>query len=596
MTIPKKSTLSLDAHLLKRLAGYLKERWILTLSTVILMLLSNIVHVLQPYLFKIGIDNSVNNGDISFLHQVTLALIGLLVSGFILTFTFNYSIQKLGQILVKNIRLDIAKKIFCLSKNYFDRNPTGKLLTLLSNDVESIRDFIAKGVVSIIADFVIIFFTIGIMLYISVPFTMVILVVVPIFAMVTYAFKVALRKGYQGVRSSNAKMNTILAESITGIKEIFLFNHQKKTFSDFEEANQNYKKSFYKIVQSYSLYFPSITAASSLSMIGILCITHFFLKQTISIGDIFAFFIYIDMLFRPLRDLAEQFNTLQSAMSSSERIFAFFDQKEEFQERLTENDFTAPKNNFTKKLRGNIHFDNVTFGYKKNKPILKNVTFSIASGERVAIVGRTGAGKSTIISLLPRLYDIDSGQIKIDGKNIKNMDLTELRNNISIIPQNVFLFTESFRKNIELAEKKPEKIIMEAAEKSLIKDIFMERAKKLDAPVLEEGKSLSTGQKQLLAFAQTFVKDSPIVILDEATANIDSDSEKKIEKALDVLLENRTAIIIAHRFSTIKKVDRIIVMHEGQIVEEGSHKELLKIKNGLYKKLYTMQNIQLKNF
>eukprot|EP00105_Crassostrea_gigas_P007625 XP_011421938.1 PREDICTED: uncharacterized protein LOC105324536 [Crassostrea gigas] len=583
----------LDLYLLRRLWHYVGKRWMFIIFTAMFLILSNAVNVAQPYIFKIGIDKSFSTGDLAALRNTSLILIGFLVLGFFLTVGFNYSIQKLGQTLIKTIRMEISQKMFILSKSYFDKTPTGRLLTLLTNDVESIRDFIANGVVSIIADFVTVIFIVGIMLYISPIFTVMVLLTVPIFALATYAFKVSLRSGYRGVRSANSRMGTLLVESITGIKEIFLFNHRRKSLEDFDQANRDYKKSFIKIVKSYSLYFPIIEGVSALSMLGILASSHFILQNNVSIGDFFAFFIYINMLFRPLRDLAEQFNTLQSAMSGGERIFDFLDSQGKYEENLLLETKTSAQLKPLEKLSGSIEFSKVSFSYMENKPVLKNISFKIAPGERVAIVGSTGAGKSTIVSLLPRLYDIKKGQIKIGGHDIKKLDLKTLRRNISTIPQNVFLLDGTFRENIDLSKTQDEKTIMEAARKALIIEEIEKRKKRLDAQILEEGKSLSTGQKQLLSFARAFVKDCPIVILDEATASIDSASERKIEQALDTLLKNRTAIIIAHRLSTIRKVDRIIVMHHGRIVEEGPHQKLIKIKDGFYRKLYSMQSIQL---
>ena len=583
----------LDLYLLKRLWSYIGKRWMFIILTSAFLILSNAINVAYPYIFKIGIDESFSTGNLIFLRNIALILIGFLVFGFFLTVGFNYSIKKLGQTLIKTVRMEISQKIFTLSKSYFDKTPTGRLLTLLTNDVESIRDFIANGIVSIIADFITVFFIVAIMFYISPIFTAMVLVTIPIFALATYAFKVALRSGYRGVRRANSRMGTLLVESITGIKEIFLFNHRKKSLEDFDKANDDYKKSFIKIVKSYSLYFPVIEGVSALSMLGILVSSHFILQNEATIGDFFAFFIYINMLFRPLRDLAEQFNTLQSAMSGGERIFDFLDGQGKYAEKLYLKKDQQRQAKPIEKLSGSIEFSNVSFSYVKSKPVLKNVSFKIAPGERIAIVGSTGAGKSTIVSLLPRLYDIKKGQIKIGGHDIKKLDLKTLRRNISTIPQNVFLFSGTFRENIGLSQAHDEKTIMTAAKKSLIIEEIKKRKKRLDAQILEEGKSLSTGQKQLLSFARAFVKDCPIVILDEATASIDSASEKKIEQALDTLLKNRTAIIIAHRLSTIRKVDRIIVMHHGRIVEEGPHKKLIKIKNGFYRKLYSMQSIQL---
>ena len=585
-----------DTGLFLRLWKYAKKQRSAIVFSVSMLLLTNAVNVVHPYVLKVGIDEGLENSDIRILVYASIVLVIMLIVGFFVNVLLNYSIQKLGQKLIKSIRIDLTKKLLTLPKSYFDKTPTGKLLTLLTNDVESIRAFLANGVVSIFGDLITIIFIVSIMLYISPLFTGMVLVTVPAFAIATYAFKVSLRKGYRGVRRSNSVMNTLLVESITGIREILLFNHRKNSIDSFDKANKDYRQSFISIVKSYSLYFPLIEAVSSLSMIGILFASHFIFGKTATIGDIFAFFIYINMLFRPLRDLAEQFNTLQSAMSGGERIFDFFDEELDNLESL---DLSRKKQPVSSQkaelLDGAIEFQKVSFQYKKGEPVLRNISFRIEKGEKVAIVGSTGAGKSTITSLLTRLYKPNKGKILIGGQDIQKVSLEHVRKSIALIPQNVFLFTGNFFDNIQLTEDKSLETIKTAAKQALINQEIEKRKDSYDSNVLEEGKSLSTGQKQLLSFARAFLKDCPTVILDEATASIDTKTEKKIEKALGKLLQNRSAIIIAHRLSTISMADRIIVMHRGRIVEQGTQKQLLRIPDGVYRKLHSMQSIQLQS-
>lgn len=384
------------------------------------------------------------------------------------------------------------------------------------------------------------------------------------------------------MRKATADINTALAESISGAKEINLFGAVEKNKSQFEEYNQNYLSAFLKVVHSYSLYFPLIEIVANCGMLLILFYAHFTLGITVHIGEIFAFFSYINMFFRPIREMAEKFNVFQSALAASERIFKLKDVKSEIISPVNPYPLVSP-------FRGNIHFDDVSFAYKSGLPVIRKVTFNVSQGEKVAIVGYTGSGKTTIINLLNRLYDIDSGSILVDGVDIRQYDLAMLRKLIAVVPQDLFLFTGTIAENISLHKPDVTRDDIQSAAVAIGADTFInELPEKYDENVLEEGKLLSTGQRQLLGFARALVSKPEIVILDEATANIDSGTEKILEQATNTLLENRTAIIIAHRLSTIKAVDRILVLHKGKLVEEGNHSDLLE-KNGLYKQLYEIQ-------
>jgi ABC-type multidrug transport system fused ATPase/permease subunit len=405
---------------------------------------------------------------------------------------------------------------------------------------------------------------------------------IPVFVIVTVLFRKSIRTGYRGVRKANARINTSLQESITGIREIFQFNYKKRSLEHFEKANQYYLVSFLKIIHAYALYFPVIEVVSNISMIIIFLFAHRALGVSVNLGEIFAFFAYINMFFRPLRQLAERFNMFQAAMAAAERIFKLIDQPVVV--KNLENPISI-----TKKLKGKISFRNVNFRYRKNNLVLKDLSFDIKPGEKVAIVGHTGSGKTTIINLLNRFYNIHSGDILVDDISINKYSVCDLRSQIATIPQDPFFFTGTVAENISMYDPKISLDRIIAVSKQVFADKFIEKLpNKYQENILEEGKRLSIGERQLLSFARGLLRNPSIFILDEATSNIDSATENLIEAAIDNLLKDRTGIIIAHRLSTIRKVDRILVLNKGRCVEEGNHKQLLK-RDGVYSRLYKAQ-------
>ncbi|BBM89538.1 ABC transporter ATP-binding protein [Spirochaetota bacterium] len=574
-----------DRSLIKKLIAYLKRFPALLTASLILLIISDLINASYPLFLKNGIDNNITAGDLPGLYKTTLFLALTLLAGFLFSTTFQILTNYLGQKVIFAIRTDVLTKITQLTNRYFDKTPTGRNLTYLTNDIEAVKEFISSGIISIIGDMLKCLFILAFMIAINWRLTLFALVgSLPIFIIATYLFRLKIRKGYRGVRTANSIMNTLLIESLTGIKEILLFNHRKKSITDFNSASSNYLKSFLNIIHAYSIYFPLIEIVTSGSMIGILFFAHYTLNDLVTIGELFTFFIYVNLFFRPLLHLAEQFNSMQAATAACERIFSFLATKVEFTSTVP----YTPQKRFT----GAIAFNNVSFHYEKNNPVLKNISFTIKPGQKVAIVGSTGSGKTTLISLLNRLYDVSAGSITIDNTDIRNYHLTHLRENIGTIPQNIFLFTGSFHENIALFRDIPRAAIKKAAAHALIDTVIEKNPSSYDQNVLEEGKALSTGQKQLLAFARIFIQNTPIVILDEATANIDSESERHIEQALDSLLTDKTAIIIAHRLATIARADKIIVLHHGRIIASGSHEHLLR-SSPIYQKLYSLQQIQL---
>jgi ATP-binding cassette subfamily B multidrug efflux pump len=571
-----------DWRLLRRLLPYVKQHHFLVTVTLLFLLIMDIAGVMHPYLIKVGIDKNILNNDLVGLEHTVLILGIVLLIAFLFQVFFNYAVQYLGQKLLFDLRIDLFKHMVYLSNDYFDKTPVGKTLTNITNDVESIQEFISEGVVTVIGELLKVFFILAAMMMINFKLAMLAFITIPFFVIVTILFRKSIRTGYRGVRKANAQINTSLQESITGIREIIQFNYKKKSKENFEDANRYYLESFLKVVYAYSLYFPAIEVISNIGMVIILFYAHLALGVSVQVGEIFAFFSYLNMFFRPLRQLAEQFNMFQSAMAAAERTFRLLDTG------ITVKNPPHP-HTIDRNFKGKITFKNVNFAYKQENPVLKDLSFEIQPGEKVALVGYTGSGKTTIIKLINRLYDIQAGTILIDDVPVDQYDMYELRSRISTVPQDPFLFTGTVAENISMHDPTISLRDMAEAAETVNADHFIDRLPdKYDENVLEEGKRLSVGQKQLISFARGVVRKPDIFILDEATSNIDSETEKLIDAAIEKLLEGRTAIIIAHRLSTIQKVDRILVFNKGRLVEEGSHQELLK-KEGIYSRLYQTQ-------
>jgi ATP-binding cassette subfamily B protein len=533
-------------------------------------------------LVKVGVDQNIAGGDLDGLRRTSILLGLTLLANFAFSVFFEYIIQYLGQRLLFDLRLDLFKKVLNLSNDYFDATAVGKTLTNVTNDVEAVRQFISEGIVTVLGDLLKIAFILIAMLWVHTTLALLAFVTIPFFVLATAMFRKSIRSGHRDVRKANSEINTSLVETITGIKEINQFNSKNQSKRTFGGFNQHYRDAYLRLIHSYALYFPVLEIVSNISMVIILLYTHYATGYTLRVGVIFAFFSYINMFFRPLRQLAERFNMFQSAMAASERIFT-----------LLERSVTITNAPQSKRLNGSfqgeIVFDNINFAYKPDAPVLKNLSFTLKPGEKVAIVGYTGSGKTTITSLLNRLYDVQDGEIKIDGINIQEYDLHDLRSQIATVPQDIFLFTGTITDNIALHDPAITPEAVRHAAQQVYADRYIERLpEQYDENILEEGKLLSVGQKQLLSFARAFVRNPSIIILDEATSSIDSETESLIEAGVKNLLHERTAIIIAHRLSTIKSVDRILVLHKGELVQEGTHESLLQ-EEGLYRQLYEMQ-------
>ena len=578
------STLNvIDWKLLKKLFFYIKQRKILVFLAFICLIIANIASAYYPYLFKVGIDQYVSQTfNLKALIDISYLFLTVLIIHFIFQVFFTYIIEYVGQLMLYDMRIDIYKKILFFSKSYFDKTPVGQTLTNLTNDVEAIRQFISEGIVNIIGDVLKIIIILFFMAYINWRLALITSVVIPIFIIATLYFRSSIRSGYRGVRQANSDINRHMVESLTGIKEIKMFNAQKLSIKEFNSHNQSYLTSFLKIVKAYSLYFPIIDLISNIVLILIICFMHFYLNIFVKIGDIYAYYAYMNMIFFPLRNMAEKMNAFQSAMAASERVFKLLEKKSEI---------ISPTHpiNLPLNIKGEIKFKNVSFYYEKNNFVLKKINLNIQSGEKVAIVGHTGSGKSTIINLINRFYNVQKGQVLIDKIDIRNMALHDLRKIVTMVPQDPFLFTGTIKDNITLFDETiSEKKIINVCKKINLHHFIESLPHKYNNQIAEEGKSFSGGQKQLISFARALLVDSPIILLDEATSGLDSKSEKTIEKAINKLFYHKSGIIIAHRLSTIKSVDRIIVLDKGEIIEEGTHEALIR-NNSLYKKLYNLQ-------
>jgi ATP-binding cassette subfamily B protein len=571
-----------DAKLMKRLIKYLKpySKWVIIaiILTVGVALLSTI----RPYLTKIAIDNYILNKDSFGLRNIILVLLGTLIFQGLVQYVMTYLTQWIGQKTIFDLRMELFRHIQKLSMSFFDKNPVGRLVTRLTNDIEVLNEMFSSGIVMVFADVFIIAGILFFMLSLSWQLTLIALSVIIPLIYATIIFRRKVRSAFRDVRFYLAKMNAFLQEHVSGILVVKIFGKERRTLKDFKEINYDHTKANKRSVLYYSVFFPVVELIGAIS--GGLIIWYGggqVVQGVLTIGVLISFIQYSEMFFRPIRDLSEKYNIMQTAMASSERIFKLLDRKASI------TDAENPQE--LKEVKGNIEFRNVWFAYLKEDYVLKDITFNIRQGEKVAFVGATGAGKTSIMNLLCRFYDVQKGEILIDGVNIKDVRQAELRKNIGLVVQDIFLFSDSIANNISLNNDQISAQKIHEAAKIIGIDNFIERLPlKFEQNVKERGVTLSQGQRQLITFARALAYDPKILILDEATSSVDTHSEILIQKAIDKLMEGRTSIIIAHRLSTIQKCDKIIVLHKGEIREVGTHQELLEM-GGIYSKLYQLQ-------
>ncbi len=571
-----------DGRLMKRLLKYAKPYQASLGIATILLIGGSALQLLLPVTIQIGIDEYLMTKDIGGLGEITLVYGGILVASFILSYLQLFITMLVGQKVQYDIRMEIFGHLQKLHMQFFDKNPVGRLVTRVTNDVNVLNEMFSSGLVAIFGDIITLIGIVIALLYYNWQLALLTFAVLPLLIIATAIFRKMARQAYRDVRTRLARLNAFTQEHVGGMSIIQLFTREKSVFGKFSPINEDLRSAHFRSVYYHATFFPIVEIISALSLAIILYYgSSQIVLSIMTFGELVAFIQLVQRFYTPIRDLAEKYNILQSSMASSERIFNLLDTKPEMSQV---NLIHKPT-----KLSGAIEFENVWFAYNKDNHVLKDVSFSVKPGEKVAIVGATGAGKTSLISLLFRFYDNQKGSIKLDGVNIKDMPTETLRRQMGLVMQDVFIFSGDYAGNIRLGEENiSDDKIKEALRRVNLYDYIMETEDGIKAEVKERGATLSTGQKQLLSFARALAFDPNILVLDEATSSVDTATERMIQTALENLLENRTAIIIAHRLSTIEKADKIIVLHNGQIREIGYHKELLA-KKGIYYRLYQMQ-------
>lgn len=570
-----------DSKLLGRLAKYMRPyRTIFWVSVVLTILLAAVAPAL-PMLIEYTLDNYILNGEYEGLDMMLIIMMLLLIAQTVVRYFHTLMTNTLGQSVIRDIRIQVFEHITNLRLKYFDNTPIGRLITRTISDLETIANIFSEGLIQIIGDLLQLVVILGVMFYTDWRLTLIILVPMPLMLWATYIFKEAMKSAFQDVRLWVSNLNTFLQEHISGMAVIQYFAREEQEMKKFDTINKEHRNAHVRANWYFSIFFPVLEIIIAIAT-GLLVWygSKQVLADVISPGVVVAFLMYINMIFRPIRELIDKFNTLQMGMVSAERIFDVLDTDE-----FTPNAGTHKPAH----IRGEIEFKNVWFAYNEEKWVLKDVSFRVQPGETLALVGATGAGKSSTINILSRFYEIQKGQILLDGVDIRDYELTFLRKNISTVLQDVFLFSDTVKNNITLQNPNiTDEEIINAAKRVGAYDFIMRLPEGLDYKVQERGATLSAGQAQLVSFIRALVHDPRILILDEATSSIDTETELMIQSAIDNLMEGRTAIVIAHRLSTIQKADKIIVLEKGEIKEIGSHQELLAM-DGYYKRLYDLQ-------
>ncbi|HLG31941.1 MAG TPA: ABC transporter ATP-binding protein [Ignavibacteriaceae bacterium] len=571
-----------DSKLMRRLLGYVKPYKHFVIFAILLNIFVAALGPIRPYLTKIAIDDYIVNSDYDGLILIGILLFGSLLLQAVIQYFLTYFTQYLGQKVLYDLRTQIFNHIQKLALKFFDRTPIGRLVTRATNDVEALGELFSSGIVMVFSDVFIIIWILAFMFFMDFSLSLVTLSVLPVLIYGTFLFRKKARESYRDVRLHLARLNSYMQEHVTGMSVVQIFRKERDEFKKFSNINSDFRAVNIKSIFYYAVFYPSVELLSSIA-IGLIVWYGGgeIIQGALSVGVLFAFIQYTEMFFRPIRDLSEKYNIMQTAMASSERIFKLLDNH-----TIIKNPENPIKLNGVK---GKIEFQNVWFAYNSDDYVLKDISFTINPGETVAIVGHTGAGKTSIINILTRFYDINKGKILLDDINIESIDKRELRKYISMVLQDVFLFSGNIKSNINLEnEFITEEMIAEAATIVGANKFIQQYKKSFNEVVKERGATLSVGQKQLISFARALAYNPQILILDEATSSVDTETEFLIQQAIEKLLVGRTAIVIAHRLSTIQNADKIIVLHKGEIRETGNHQELLA-KHGIYYKLYQLQ-------
>jgi ATP-binding cassette subfamily B multidrug efflux pump len=570
-----------DRELLGRLLKYGLPYWYMIVIAVVMIIGAAGMDILGPYITKVAVDKYIIPRNYGGLISIVIIYVGILLGSFVVRYFQILLTQYIGQRIIFNLRQELFSHLQNLHQQFFDKNPVGRLMTRVTSDVESLNQMFTQGLVMIFGDLFLIIGIVIMMVSLQLQLALWTFSVIPLLFFISFLFRKKVRYSYSQIRYYLAKINSYLQEHISGMSIVQLFNREEKDFDDFKKINWQHTSAFIKTIFYYALFYPGVELISAVAMAIIIFRGGWLIDSSVvTLGVLIAFIQYAKMFFRPISDLSEKYNILQGALASSERIFKLLD---------TEPQIVPPNKGFIKPMiNGNIEFNNVWFAYN-SEYVLRDLSFKVDSGKRYALVGHTGAGKTSIIRLIGRFYDIQKGRITIDRKDIRQWDLHTLREQMAIVLQDVFLFSGTILENIRLGRTDiSEDEVIEAA-RMVNAHRFIEKLNgAYNAPVKERGSNFSMGQKQLLSLARALVINPSILLLDEATSNIDSESEALIKEALEIVLKNRTAIVIAHRLSTIQNMDKIFVLHKGVLKEKGTHQDLLK-QRGFYYKLYQLQ-------
>ena len=582
-----------DFRVAKRLLRYLRPYWKTVAAALVLTLLTNILVSTQPYFTKVAVDDYIRPKVTEGIWLFALAFFGVFLFRFIFSYVQEILLNKVGQMVMFDLRTEIFTKLQKQELACYDKYPVGRIMTRLTSDVDALNEMFTSGVIDVLGDLVVILAIIGMMFWLDWKLAVVSLVTVPILFTCTNWFRKHARRGFDRVRTRNARLNAFLQEYISGAQTVQLMNAERKAQKRFHDINDDYRNANIETIYYYAIFYPLV---DFIGAVGIAVVIFFFGYEYINgisaagtaltVGILASFIQYSLQLFQPIRDLSDKFNVLQAAIVASHRIFILLDRDIEIQSP------ERPKK--TGKARGEIEFRNVWFAYKENDWVLKDVSFKVNVGESIALVGHTGSGKTTVTNLLMRFYDVQQGKILLDGVDVREWDLHDLRSNFAVVLQDVFLFSGSVENNIRLGNPEIPADRIEWAAREVRADEFIQHLNgKYDFEVRERGAGLSVGQKQLISFARALAFDPTILILDEATSSIDTETEQLIQQAVDRVMMKRTSLVVAHRLSTIQKCDRIMVFHHGELRESGTHNELLTLR-GLYWRLYQLQYVNEK--
>jgi ATP-binding cassette subfamily B multidrug efflux pump len=584
-----------DARLMRRLLTYLWPYWRAVLVSLGAIITASLLQLVPPWLTKQVIDVSIPNADFAGLQRIAAIYVTVLAAEFALTYVQTWTLNMTGQRIMFDLRMQVYEHLQRLDIRFYDRNPVGRLMTRVTTDVDALNELFTSGVVSVFGDVFTLLGIMGALVLMDWRLALVAFSVLPAIVLITQWFRVNVRQTYRDVRTWIARINAFLQENITGVATVQLFRREARNFEQFREINEQHRLANVRAIFYYAVFYPAIEVVSAVATALLLWFGGLrVLEDTLTLGTLVAFIQYAQRFFRPIADLSEKFNILQAAMASSERIFGLLDTPVEIESGSRELAVaTAPaavaaQGADVRPEPVSIAVENVWFAYNGDDFVLRDVSFTIAPGERIGIVGATGAGKTTIINLLLRFYDVSRGRITVNGVDIRELDLHELRGLFGLVLQDVHLFSGTIASNVRLGREDITDEDVERVLKAVHADGFVNALGGINAPVVERGATLSVGQKQLLSFARALAFNPRVLILDEATSSVDTETELLIRDALRVLMQGRTTLAIAHRLSTIQDMDRILVFHKGQLRESGTHQELLAEK-GIYRKLYELQ-------